>query len=172
MKESLNKIYESELKVFIITLIQSSQLFRSLGAKRKKLSELAKKELKRKLLDFSIELIKEADSGTLKNSKIHKKIEELTKINKLISFGRAQKALNIVLKSYCIITRKKQGILRELDCPLDSRTMKHCGIPENRLLDVEKNDYLCYQKKFEEEELRIFEDYKAYNENRINKFIK
>jgi len=78
-------------------------------------------EFKKKLLDSILRLTKEADGNTLINNKIREEIRGLA-VNH-VSTGQAQKVINVYMKYYCIL-REKTGLLRELDCPIDSGIAK------------------------------------------------
>jgi len=62
--------------------------------------------------------------------------------------------------------------LYELDCPLDSTTMKPYNIYNDNMLNVNEKDYLEYQRIFEKENngIRILKD-KEYDKMRINNFL-
>ena len=168
-----------ELKLLIIEYNRASQLDRSFASIE--LSQEDKKKFRKKLLNSCFSLIKKVDEGILENQVIRDAIEELTKIgpNKRISFGQAQKVINVVLKQYCFITNKGNKQLRELDCPLDKTTMevdskikKEHGIKHKQLKNVNIEDYKGYQNIFENEHgMKILRDCK-YDRDRICEFLK
>jgi len=63
--------------------------------------------------------------------------------------------------------------MKELDCPLDSTTMKSYGIYNDNMINVTERDYLEYQKKYYDEfnGIRILKDIE-YDQLRINNFLK
>ena len=62
--------------------------------------------------------------------------------------------------------------ISQLDCPLDTITMKGYGIKNNRMINVTEEDYIKYQNIFEEKYIyRILKDLK-YDKERINNFFK
>jgi len=170
MENQLLKMREMEIKLLIIEYNKASQLDRSFS--KTKLTDEKKKVFRKKLLENCIFLMKKIDDGTLTNNIIRQKIKELKNIDENISFGQAQKVINVCLKQYCFITMK-ENILKELDCPLDSTTMKSYKIRNNNMLNVTENDYLEYQKKFENEfhGIRILKD-QEYDRLRIRNFSK
>jgi hypothetical protein len=169
MKDDFLEMREMELKLLIIEYNKASQLDRSFS--KTKLTDKNKKLFRRRLLEICISLMNKADDGTLTNSIIRENIKELKNIDKNISFGQSQKVINVCLKQYCFIT-KNEKCLYELDCPLDSITMKPYGIDNKNMLNVNEKDYLDYQKIFETENngIRILKD-KEYDKMRIENFL-
>jgi hypothetical protein len=159
-----------ELKLLIIEFNKASQLDRSFS--KTKLSIQKKYEFRKTLLNYCIELMEKADKGTLINKDIREKIKALSCIDeKNISYGQAQKVINVSLKQYCFILGN-ENLIKELDCPLDTTTMKGYKINHKRMIDVTEADYIKYQQIFEEENngIRILKDSK-YDDMRINEFI-
>jgi hypothetical protein len=169
MNKELLEMREMELKLLIIEYNKASQLDRSFS--KTSLTNKKKKLFREKLLEICIFLMNKVDDETLTNLIIRGKIRELKNIDDNISFGQAQKVVNVCLKQYCFIT-KKNKLLYELDCPLDSTTMKPYNILNDNMLNVNEKDYLDYQKMFEKENngIRILRD-KEYDKKRINNFI-
>jgi F0F1-type ATP synthase gamma subunit len=161
---------EKELKLFIIEFSRGSQIDRSFG---KNISKETKKKFREALFNGIMLLMGKADDGSLKNADIFNTIKKIKNLDKDISFGQAQKVVNVVMKQYCFITDKENRILKELDCPLDSTTMKGCKITNNNMKNVSENDYIEYQKRFEKEHdgIRILRD-NRYDDLRIDKFTK
>jgi hypothetical protein len=118
-------------------------------------------------------LFSKIDDGSLKNEEIFNSIKKVKDIDKNISFGQAQKVINVAVKQYCFITKQKENILQELDCPLDSITMKgYKDIKNRKMCNVSEEDYVNYQKHFKEEfGLKVLKDGK-YDDNRIAEFTK
>jgi len=158
-----------EMKLLIIEFNKASQLDRSFS--NTKLSDHKKVEFREKLLEYCILLMEKIDNETLVNNDVREKIRELAKIDNNISFGQAQKVINVTLKQYCFIVNKG-NLLKELDCPLDSTTMKGYKIKHKKMIDVNEDDYLEYQNIFNEEfdGLKILKDSK-YDEIRIHNFL-
>ncbi|MCF0217261.1 MAG: hypothetical protein HUK21_12440 [Fibrobacteraceae bacterium] len=166
MEKRLEEMKNLELRLFIIEFYRASQLDRSFSKENMQ----NKGEFKEALVETCLLLIKCVDKGTLKNSDIRKKIKQLTSIDKNISYGQAQKVVNVVLKQYVFLT-KKWDFVKELDCPLDSIVMKGCGIKNNTMKSVTEEDYLAYQKKFEADYdgNRVLKDL-DYDKNRNENF--
>jgi hypothetical protein len=112
------------------------------------------------------ELIEKVDNGTIKNADIRNSIKKLSDSSG-VSTGAAQKAINVYLKFYCIISNKDKKVLSELDCPLDSIVQKEYGLGKIPLKDMNFDTYVGMQKKLGESfEIRIYAD-KAYDEKKI-----
>ena len=158
-----------EMKILIIEFNKASQLDRSFS--NSILSDTKKVEFRKKLLEYCLLLMEKIDSETLINSDIREKIRELAKIDNNISFGQAQKVINVTLKQYCFILNK-ENLLKELDCPLDSTTMKGYKINHKKMIDVNEDDYLEYQDIFNKEfnGFKILKD-RSYDEKRIHNFL-
>jgi len=168
-EKTISEMRDMELKLLIIEYNKASQLDRSFS--KTKLTKEKKKLFRKKLIENCIFLMKSIDDGSLTNKLIREKIKELKNIDDNISFGQAQKVINVSLKQYCFITMK-ENLLKELDCPLDSTTMKSYGIMNKNMIKVTEKDYLKYQDIFKEEfnGNRILKDC-IYDENRINNFL-
>jgi len=161
---------EMELKLLIIEYNKASQLDRSFS--KTKLSHTKKIEFREKLLEYCIYLMEKVDNETLVNSDIREKIRELTRIDtNNISFGQAQKVVNVTLKQYCFVMNK-ENLLKELDCPLDTTTMKDYRINHKKMIDVNEEDYLEYQDIYYKEfdGIRILKDC-SYDEKRIHNYL-
>jgi hypothetical protein len=168
MNNDLTNMREMELKLLIIEYNKASQLDRSFS--KTNLSKTKKTQFRKKLLENCIYLMKKVDNDTLKNNDIREKIKDLTTVDKNISFGQAQKVINVTLKQYCFILNKTD-LLIELDCPLDTTTMKGYGIINKKMISVNENDYLKYQQFYENEfeGIRILKD-RDYDDMRIGNF--
>jgi len=166
----LKEMREKELKLFVIEFNKGAQLDRSLT--KSNLTKEAKERFRKVLLSEIICLMDKVDNKSLKNADIIASIKKAKSVDRDISFGQAQKVINVALKQYCFITNQKETILKELDCPLDSTTMKGCKIKNNKMVSVLEEDYAKYQKLFAERHngFKVLEDIK-YDENRINGFI-
>ncbi len=166
IRTKLKEMRLLELKLLVIEYNRASQLDRSISKKSSK----AKSDFRKALLNVCIDLFNQIDDRSIKNDKIRQKIEMLSEKYK-ISYGQSQKVINVCLKQYMFITQAYK-IARELDCPLDSITMKNAGIKNNKMISVSKKDYQKYQDKFAKEfEIRLFKD-RAYDCQRIKNFIK
>ena len=169
MEKQLLEMRNMEIKLLIIEYNKASQLDRSFS--KTQLTDENKKIFRKKLLENCIFLMEKIDDETLTNKLIRQKIKELKNIDVNISFGQAQKVINVCLKQYCFITMKEK-MLKELDCPLDSTTMKPYHIFNDSMINVTERDYLEYQNIFEKEfnGFRILKD-REYDILRINNFL-
>lgn len=163
-----NEMREKELKLFIIEFNRASQLDRSFA--KTKLTIKGKRRFRKQLLQSCLHLMPKIDDGSITNTKIRNEIKRLKGVAKNISFGQAQKVINVCLKQYCFILNKNK-LFKELDCPLDSTTMNGCKIKNNKMNNVTEKDYLQYQKAFEEKSCRILID-SEYDDKRITQFLK
>ncbi|MCL1947722.1 MAG: hypothetical protein FWF51_11350 [Chitinivibrionia bacterium] len=169
MEREIREMWEKELKLFVIEFNKGAQIDRSF---REGITNEKKKAFREALLRETIHLFGKVDDGSLKNENIFNSIKKVKDIDKNISFGQAQKVINVAVKQYCFITKQKENILQELDCPLDSITMKGCGIKNRKMCDVSEEDYVNYQKYFKEKcGLKILKDVE-YDDNRISEFMK
>lgn len=167
MKDSnkLEKMRLLELKLFIIEFIRASQLDRSISKNVSK----PKAGFREGLVNTCLMLIQMMDDRTLLNKVIRGKIKLLSQ-KYSVSYGQAQKVVNVCLKQYMFLTRK-YDFAEELDCPLDSTTMKGYEISNNRMNSVNENDYKQYQTLYNQNyELRILKD-EDYDKQRINNYI-
>ena len=154
MENELEKIKLSLLTI----LCNATQIYRRTIPDDRK--EAYRQNLKRLIL----RLIPKIDSNTIKNPDIRNAIKELSKKSG-VSIGAAQKPINVYLKFYCVIQNKREEILRELDCPIDSRIQirnRLGGIP---LIDIDYDIYVAMQDQLEKKHgMRILADIKAYDE--------
>jgi hypothetical protein len=166
MEQDFSKMRKKELDLLIIEFNKGSQVDRSLG---NSISAETKKKFRETLLSEIVFLMGKVDDESLKNEDIRNSIRKIKNVDEAISFGQAQKVVNVSLKQYCFVTNKNENILKELDCPLDRTTMKGCKIKHNNMKNVDEEDYKNYQKRFEEDGARIFRDI-LYDCMRISNF--
>lgn len=160
---------DMEYKLFIIEFNKASQLDRSFSKSGINKSEILK--FRKYLVKYCIELMDRIDDCTITTKMIRDKIRKLKELNSNISYGQAQKVINVCLKQYLFLTKNIECI-NQLDCPLDTITMKGYGIKNNRMINVTEEDYIKYQNIFEEKYIyRILKDLK-YDKERINNFFK
>jgi hypothetical protein len=156
-----NKVMEMVRQVLVPMFYKESQIGRSLNR--------GKRKFKKALFDSIAKLRKKADNGTLRNVDIRREIKKLSQKTKK-SIGQSQKVINVYLKYYCVLTGKPLKIIRELDCPLDSRILSKFESRKLRLKSLE--DFKVYkkiQKNIEKEGkgIRLMPDIKIYDERRI-----
>lgn len=165
LKSKLEKMRLLELQLFIIEFNRASQLDRSIS----KNSNEPKSGFRKALVKTCLALIKEMDDKTLSNVKIRKGIKNLSE-KYGVSYGQAQKVINVCLKQYMFLTQKYE-FATELDCPLDLTTMKGCHISHNKMCSVKEDDYKNYQNLFEKQfALKVLKD-EEYDKQRINNYV-
>lgn len=153
-----------ELQLFIIEFNRASQLDRSFSNSHK-----PKSGFRMGLVKTCLDLISLVDAGTISNMEIRKKIRSLSQ-KYSVSYGQAQKVINVCLKQYVFLTQKFDCV-KELDCPLDSTTMKGCHISHNKMCSVKEDDYKNYQNLFDKQfALKVLKDEK-YDKQRINNYV-
>lgn len=167
-KKSRDEFSKTIKEVLIPMFYKESQIGRSVGKNNIK--------FKRKLFDTIIKLIVKADNLKLENKHIRNAIKNLSEETD-VSIGQAQKVINVYLKYYCILTDKPSYIIKELDCPLDSKIMSGFdkNKPKNYRLKNFKNfnDYVSWQNylEFKGNGIRLKADIIAYDKERINSFF-
>lgn len=163
-QQKLEKMRLFELKLFIIEFNKASQLDRSFG---NSISKEIKQLFRNKLIETCLELMSLVDNGSFNNLILREHIRELKNLHLDISYGQAQKVINVVMKQYCFILNKKE-LYKELDCPLDSTTMNK----KNTMKKLTEEQYLDYQDNFKEKNngIQILAD-QVYDSQRIKKFL-
>jgi transcriptional regulator with XRE-family HTH domain len=156
----LQAMREKELKLWIISNNKISRLDQAFA--KTNLPPDKKKTFREKLLEYTLFLIGKIDDNTITNNDIRKKIEDLKNIDPRITYGQAQRVLNVCLKQYCFISNKLNAI-KELDSPYD--------IYNGRMLHMGEEDYRIYQNFLERENrMRILNDLE-YDDFRITVFL-
>jgi len=106
--------------------------------------------------DFKIGVFKEIDKitdlmdrGKLTEDNILNSIQKLS--NKFqISFGQAQKPINVILKYHYYLTKSHDNQMKRiLHCPIDSVILKALGIRGLSLTNINKKKYLEIQKEIQ-----------------------
>ena len=160
----LEKMRHLELHLFVIEFSRASQLDRSFSNSHK-----PKSGFRKGLVKTCLDLISLVDAGTISNMEIRKKIKSLSQ-KYGVSYGQAQKVVNVCLKQYVFLTQKFDCV-NELDCPLDSTTMNGCHISHNKMCSVKEDDYKNYQNLFEKQfALKVLKD-EEYDKQRINNYV-
>jgi hypothetical protein len=160
----LEKMRHLELQLFVIEFSRASQLDRSFSNSHK-----PKSGFRKGLVKTCLDLISLVDVGTISNMEIRKKIKSLSQ-KYGVSYGQAQKVVNVCLKQYVFLTQKFDCV-NELDCPLDSTTMNGCHISHNKMYSVKEEDYKNYQNLFDKKfALKVLKD-EEYDKQRINNYV-
>jgi len=104
--------------------------------------------------DFKVSLFKEIemltskmDTNTLTEENIINSIDNLC--NEFgISFGQAQKPINVILKYHFYLTKSSETSMKKvLHCPIDSLILKKLGKSGISLTKIDKEKYLKIQKE-------------------------
>ena len=82
---------------------------------------------------------------SLQTSDIRKSIEHVSTAAG-VSFGQAQKAINVLLKYHYFLHDAESGAGAELDCPLDSVVFRELG-ERISLSDLGRDQYIAIQEK-------------------------
>lgn len=161
LKSELEKMRLLELQLFVIEFGRASQLGRSISKNKRK----PKSGFREALVKTCLSLIKEMDDNELSNVIIRREIKKLS-MKYDVSYGQAQKVVNVCLKQYMFLTQKYE-FAKELDCPLDSTTMSGYKIFHNKMCSVDESDYKQYQNLFDQSHNpRILKD-EIYDTQRI-----
>ena len=94
-------------------------------------------------------LIDKMERNELTESDILNAIENLS--NEFgISFGQAQKPINVILKYHFYLMNGNDNIKKELHCPIDSVVLKEVGRDRISLTKIHKEEYLKLQQEIKE----------------------
>jgi len=165
--------FEVVRKVLIPMFYKETQLARSF----RNISNDEKQEFKKELFTTILNLADKVDANSLQNSHIREAIKTLSD-NTSGTVGQAQKVINVYLKYYAILTGKQIALLRELDCPLDSKVMsryeRQLGLRRMSLLKMDDfHTYETWQNGLEKtgRGLRISPDLQTYDPDRIRGYL-
>lgn len=122
------------------------------------------KDLYRNSLKIAIkELIDKVDNNSIKNKDVREAIRELSNISG-VSIGASQKAINVYLKFYCVISDKDDLIIGELDCPIDRKVINKNRLRKIALKDIDLEHYTEMQEKLRKRyDIRILADIEAWD---------
>lgn len=137
-------------KSIYLVIFNATMISRSVGKTFNK-DKTKLKNFKKRVFEEIAKLTKLMDKGKLTEDKILDSIENLTKEFK-ISFGQAQKPINVILKYHFYLTGCKDVKMKAtLHCPLDSVILKKLGKSGKSLTKTSKKDYRELQKKIPKE---------------------
>ena len=148
----MNRIAKKSL---YLTLLHSTQVARSLAKKFREDQREDKynRYIQRTFKKFE-ELCIKFEKGSLKNEDVRSAIAAIRSNVVDISFGQAQKGLNVLLKYEFFLFRDESALGRELDCPLDgkiqtilNRELLRGDKEDVSLLKMERSDYERIQDK-------------------------
>lgn len=104
------------------------------------------KDFKVRVFQELEKLINKMDKSKLTEHDIVSAIESL--VNEFgISFGQAQKPINVILKYHFYLTDGDDNIIKVLHCPVDSIILKKLGKSGVSLTKIDKNRYLKLQQE-------------------------
>lgn len=141
-------------KSVYLTIYNATMIARSIGKTFKR--KFKKEEAEKKLKEFKIEVFKKLDNLTdlMNTNKLTEK-HILTSIRKLkekfnISFGQAQKPINVILKYHFYLAKGQDNSMKKvLHCPIDSQKLpelNRSGVPLTKICE---EIYKEIQKKIE-----------------------
>lgn len=141
MRTEVLTIYQKSL---YLTVLNATMIARSLGQTIRQHDRARHIRMYKKRTFKELErLCYKMDHGTLRRGNILRSIEAI-QTNLPISFGQAQKGLNVLLKCHYFLYHLHEPVGSELDCPLDSVVLKSLG--ENiSLSHMSRDDYLRLQ---------------------------
>lgn len=147
---SLN-IYQ---KSVYIGLFNSTMIGRSVGKMFKKEHKIFK-DFKLAILEESEDLICKMERKTLSEKDIIDILDKIAERFK-ISYGQAQKGINVILKYHYQLYKDLKKYNGEiLHCPLDSNILAELGIKNLPLSKINKETYLFIQKRIEVEMVKL-----------------
>jgi hypothetical protein len=137
-------------KSIFLILLNATMILRSVGKTMKDTEKLRK---------FKIAVFKELEKLTdlinenqLKEEDVINSIERLSKTF-AISFGQAQKAINVMLKYYFHLFSDQNNQLKEiLHCPIDAVILKKLN-KKISLTKIDKTQYLMLQEEIKRQSL-------------------
>lgn len=133
-------------KSLYLTVLNATMIARSLGKTfGRNGRERYLKTYKKRTFEELERLCSKMVDGTLRRGDIHQSIQSIQS-DLSISFGQAQKALNVLLKCHYFLYYFGRPIADELDCPLDSVVLRSLG-EKISLSKMSKPDYLRVQER-------------------------
>lgn len=149
-------------KSLCLTLLHATQMSRSLGA-------INYAKYVRLTIKHAIKLCKNINDGTLKNDDIRKSIKNISKVLK-ISYGQAQKGINVILKYCFFICYPDSQVGSELDCPLDSKILGSIGKRTLGLVNIHEKNYIDFQNIIQHQITRRIDFDRQWDEDRFKKY--
>jgi hypothetical protein len=129
-------------KSLYLTVFNETMIMRSVG---KRLHEPdAKKKFKKAVFDEIDRLTDLMDQGTITENEILKSIESISNGCK-VSFGQAQKPINVLLKIHFYLGKRDDRVAYELHCPLDSFVLGEKLHQHVSLRKMDKEQYMKAQ---------------------------
>jgi len=139
----------NEQKNVYLIIYNATMIARSLGKTFEDQKDLLKK-FKKTVFNEVEQLTDKMDKHSLSEEAIINSIKKL-KNTYNVSFGQAQKPINVLLKyHYYLYHTDNKTILEVLHCPLDSVVLKRLGYRSYNMLfltDIEYDTYISLQNK-------------------------
>ena len=137
-------------------------LINATGVLRRTISKDKQKHFISKLQPIILDLINKSDNNVLTNKDIRSAIKKHY-VETCISIGASQKVINVYMKFYCIIGNKT-NLIKELDCPIDSRVIKANNLPRVALKNLDFHTYEAMQKVLKQNHgYQLYADVEAYD---------
>jgi hypothetical protein len=131
-------------------LLNSSMVMRSVSKNKAQRSGKAQRRFKRAVRRQWMKLCGLMDAGHVSAKNIRDSIKRLVDQHG-VTYGQAQKAMNVVLKYHYYLTHRGNDdpeIKGQLDCPIDSGVFKELGEPVVRLSRLkDRNQYVELQER-------------------------
>ena len=171
MHEYIEEMRKNQKDILLAEAFKESQMGRSIHFSNREGKNIDASLYKKETIRAIKRLRELVESEEIKNSDIRNEIKAIHEKTG-VSVGQAQKVINIYLKGYCLLFGKNEEIIKELDCPLDSKTLK--GYSSKALWKIEDmGEYESIQKKFWDETkgIRLLKD-KIWDEYRLKELYK
>ena len=134
-------------KSALLPLLNATMILRSLGKSLSRKKSL--KEFKRKLFEKLDKLTDLLNDGKLTEGHIIASIKALSQEFD-ISFGQAQKPINVILKYHFYLTRNKnQRTQKVLHCPIDSFILGELNERAISLTKIKDKEYRKFQQEIQ-----------------------
>ncbi len=135
-----------EQKSVYLSVLNSTMILRSIGRSLRSKSRV--KEFKIRIFKETEILINKIENSILSENDILDSIDKFCD-EFSISFGQAQKAINVVLKYHYYMYEDylDAEIKSVLHCPLDSKILNKLGINNKPLTKIGKKEYLDIQNR-------------------------
>jgi len=157
-------IYQKSLYLIILN---TTMILRSIGKtfrERPEVNEEEIKKFKQKVFEEIETLTNLMNNGNLLEENILKSIKRLSE-EFGISFGQAQKPINVILKYHFLLTRQENDPQKkELHSPIDSKNLRNINKSGLSLKRINEDKYLEIQSKI----LEIQQNREGFNSARVD----
>ena len=163
-------IYQKSLYLIILN---ATMILRSIGRTFRKRPEVNDESIEEEIKKFKQKVFEEIETltnlmnnGNLLEENILKSIKRLSE-EFGISFGQAQKPINVILKYHFLLTREENDPQKkELHCPIDSKNLRNIhrsGLSLKRI-NEDEDKYLEIQSEI----LEIQQNREGFNATRVD----